>query len=498
MILKYFKRISLARWITFFMIMVICVVPRNYSMANESSMLHIINSLDLKNMEITDVLRILSQKSGINFVASQNVKGRLNIFLEDVTVLEALDIIVEMNGLAYRRESHVVKVYTATDFEHKFGHVFGAQMETESTQLLHIETKNIEPVLNDLKSSKGKIIVDPLSKILIITDEQPIIARMRKLIERMDRPLTTSVFELNHAQVSDLKDRLKELVDKETGRIHFDEPSNSFVVTDLIENIEYIAKVVKAFDQKQAEVHIEAKIVQVVLNENSKMGVDWEGIVSRFHGLTFQGNLDALNAADKFGRVSIGSLETDNYTALLEALDSVGETNILSNPRITTIHNHEAKILVGSTEPYVTSTTTTPSSGPATTAENVNFIEVGVKLYVTPKIHRDRYITMKIRPEVSSVTRNVVTANNNTIPVVETSEAETTVVVKDQSTIIIGGLIKDESIDSRRQIPVFGRIPVMGMVFRNTEELLRKTEIVIFLTPRIVEGHNDQFAMTPP
>ena len=342
------------------------------------------------------------------------------------------------------------------------------------------------------------MVADPLSKIVIMTDEPRIINRMRKLIEQMDRPLKTSVFELNHAQVADLKDRLRELIGKETGQIHFDEPSNSFVVTDLSEKVDYISKVVKAFDQKQAEVDIEAKIIQVVLNENSKMGVDWQGVVSRYHGLTLQGNLDALNAADKFGRVSIGSLEEDNYTALIEALDSVGETNILSNPRITTIHNHEAKILVGSTEPYVTSTTTTPSSGPATTAENVNFIEVGVKLYVTPQIHRDRFITMKIRPEVSSVTRNVVTANNNTIPVVETSEAETTVVVKDKSTIIIGGLIKEESIDSRRQIPVLGQIPIMGVAFRNTEEMLRKTEIVIFLTPRIVDGTADRFALTSP
>ena len=171
-----------------------------------------------------------------------------------------------------------------------------------------------------------------------------------------------------------------------------------------------------------------------------------------------------------------------------DALETVGETNILSAPRIMVVNNKEAKILVGSTEPYVTTTTTTPSAGPTTTAESVNFIDVGVKLYVTPTIHEDDFITMKIKPEVSSVTSNLTTSNNNTIPIVETSEAETTVNVKDGVTVIIGGLIKEETINTTKQIPFLGKIPVLGMIFRSTNNSTSKTEIVIFLTPRIVTG----------
>jgi general secretion pathway protein D len=163
-------------------------------------------------------------------------------------------------------------------------------------------------------------------------------------------------------------------------------------------------------------------------------------------------------------------------------------TNILSSPRITALNNEEAKILVGSTEPYVTTTTTTPATGAVTTAESVNFIDVGVKLFVTPVIHDDDYITMKIKPEVSSVTRFVTTGNKNTIPVVETSEAETTVMVKNGVTIVIGGLIKDEKIASVSKVPILGDIPLIGLAFKNTDEILRKTELVIFLTPQIISG----------
>ena len=257
------------------------------------------------------------------------------------------------------------------------------------------------------------------------------------------------------------------------------------VVTDTAAKIEEIKKIVQAFDQKEPEVLIEAKIAQIVLSDEYKMGVDWEAIVSDFHSLNFKNSLSVLSGAEKSGRLSIGTISTDDYAVLLEALDTVGKTNILSSPRVTTRNNQEAKILVGSTEPYVT---TTPSAGPATTAQSVNFIEVGIKLFVTPMIHQDDFITMKIKPEVSSVTRNIATGDATAIPVVETSEAETTVSVKNGVTIVIGGLIKDEKIKSIKKIPVLGDLPWVGFAFRNQDQLIRKTELVIFLTPRIITG----------
>ena len=95
---------------------------------------------------------------------------------------------------------------------------------------------------------------------------------------------------------------------------------------------------------------------------------------------------------------------------------------------------------------------------------------------------------MKLKPEVSSVTRTLVTSNNNTIPIVDTSEAETSVSVKDGVTIVIGGLIKDETINSRSKVPLLGDIPVVGQAFRSDNNLTRKTEIVLFLTPRVITG----------
>jgi type II secretory pathway component GspD/PulD (secretin) len=148
----------------------------------------------------------------------------------------------------------------------------------------------------------------------------------------------------------------------------------------------------------------------------------------------------------------------------------------------------EARILVGSSKPYVTTTTTAPSSGPVTVSEEVKFIDVGVKLVVTPVIHKDGYITMKIRPEVSSAATSLKTGQNNLIPIVDTSEVETTVRVKDGVTIMIGGLIKEEKSRGDFKVPVLGDIPLVGSAFKSQSRGKEQSEIVIFLTPRIISG----------
>ena len=284
------------------------------------------------------------------------------------------------------------------------------------------------------------------------------------------------------------------------GTVKHDERSNKIFVSDTPRTIKEVGEIVKAFDQQHREVLIEAKILQVTLSNEHKLGIDWQGIVNDYHDLTLQSDFDILASNDKQGQLSIGTLDSDDYTLLIEALDTIGLTEILSSPSIAAVNNQEAKILVGSSEPYVTSTTTTPATGATTTAESINFIEVGVKLYVTPTIHNDDFVTMKIKPEVSSVVENLITSSNNQIPVVDTSEAETTIMVKDGVTIVIGGLIEEEKRTTENRIPLLGKIPILKHAFGNETDSVGKKEIVIFLTPKIitgdVEGESSLFSLS--
>lgn len=452
----------------------------------------VIDVLDLKNMDVLDVMKLISQKSGINIVPAQNVRGKVTIYLKDIEVYEALSLIVDAYGWAYVEDRDVIKIMTAQDYENKYGHKFGKKIHTRIKQIMFANANDLVAILNQVKSALGKVISDDKTGTLILIDEYPRLEEMELIITKIDVPYRTEVFELTYASVEDISGKITEVLTPGLGNLKFDERSNKIIVSDTPLKINEIRHIIEAFDQKDREVNIEAKIIQIALNNEHKLGVDWEAIVSDYHALNLKSDLDVLSASEKSGRLSIGTLDNDDYTFLIEALDTVGSTDILSSPRITALNNKEAKILVGSTEPYVTSTTTTPSSGPTTTAESVNFIEVGVKLFVTPTIHKDGFITMKIKPEVSSVVDNVTTSNNNTIPVVETSEAETTVMVRDGVTIVIGGLIKEESLRTTKTIPVLGKLPVLGMVFKSEDERVGKTELVIFLTPIIVTGDVDE------
>lgn len=452
---------------------------------NEEAMIDV---LQLKDLDIDDVLKLISEKTGLNIIAGQGIAGQVTIYLKNVKLKDMMRIILEANNLAYTVQDGVVHIITAQEYERRFGQIFGGDLHTKILRLSYTDVNDVLTLLNQLKSSSGKIIADTHSNTLVLMDSAPQIKLMEQLIREVDKPLSTRVFELNYAKAKDVADKLDAAVLSKNGTVKFDEISNKLILTDSREKIDQIAKVIEAFDVKRQQVLIEAKIVQIILSDQNKLGVDWEAVVAKYNDLKITNSFDILDSASKGGTVSIGTLSNDNYQALVQALNSEGKTDILSSPRITTVDGQEAKILVGSTEPYVTSTTTTPSSGPTTIAESVNFIEVGVKLYVTPQIHKDKFITMKLKPEVSSVTRTLRTGNNNTIPVVDTSEAETTVTVKDGVTIVIGGLIKQETILSKNKVPILGSIPILGLAFRNSDDLRRKTEIVVFLTPRLVTG----------
>jgi Flp pilus assembly secretin CpaC len=154
------------------------------------------------------------------------------------------------------------------------------------------------------------------------------------------------------------------------------------------------------------------------------------------------------------------------------------------------INNQEAKILVGTKEVYLTETVSQPGTGSTVTATQVNFVDVGVQLYVTPTINEEGFITMKIRPVISSAEYREIKSEDKVseVPIVSTSEAETQVLVKDGVTIMIAGLKKDKKEKEVKKIPVFGDIPLLGYLFRSTKDVVTKTELVIFLTPHIVSG----------
>jgi len=449
-------------------------------------------SLDLRDADIFNALKIISQKAGLSIVAASNVKGSVSIYLQNTDALDALKMILEMNNLAYVRDGNIFKVMTDQDYERVYGKKFYDITAAEIVKLTYAKVPNIEKAIMPLKSKVGQIIPDPGTNSFIVVDTQENIYLVKKMIANLDLQTEVKVFALNYAKPKDVLEKIKNYSSPGTGAVQLDERTSQIIVTDFPEKVAEISKIIASLDKKNREVIIEARIVQVILGNDFKMGVNWESVFSQVNNRQISGNvsanLNALNLGASGIRLNVGTLAIDNFTALYDVLQTVGKTNLVSSPKIATIENQEAKILVGTKEAYVTTTVTSPGSGISTTAESITFIDVGVKLFVTPTIGDDGYITMKIRPEVSSVDRTMTTSQGNTIPIVRTSESETTVMVKDGVTIVIGGLMEERKEKQVSGIPLLSRIPLIGSLFGRTSEVTTKTELAVLLTPHIISG----------
>jgi len=488
---------KIIRFITVIMFFIFCIGARAVISSPEDPA-PIIDALELKGMDILDVLKLISQKSGLNIVASNDVRGKVTIYLKEVNVWDALKIILETNNLAYEKMGNVIKVIPEKDYEMIYGKRFNDKTKVKIIPIVHANANELTLLLQDMRSSIGRIIFDEKSNTVVLIDTPENINDMENFITATDKPVITEIFELNYAKVEDLQKEIEGMLTERTGRVNINTRTNKIVISDTPVKLEMIKEVISAFDARHKEVLIQAKIVQVILSDQFQMGVDLQYLATNvgMHSLGVDSDFSVLSSTDKFGKISVGTLAADDYLGFIEFLDTIGTTNTLSSPHITALNNEEAKIMVGTTEPYVTTTTTTPSSGPTTTAETISFIDVGVKLFVTPTIGADDFITMIIRPEISAVNSYLTTAENNEIPIVDTTESETTVMVKDGNTIIIGGLMKDENIETIKKIPILGDIPLLNILFRSKDNLMRKTETIVFLTPHIITGESNSYKVT--
>lgn len=454
-------------------------------------------SLDLRGMDVVEVLKFLASKGNFNVVSGSDVQARATLTLTDVTVRDALDIVLVSSGLAVERRGTILYVMSGQTYEQLYGHRYGDPRQSVVMQLKFADPAQVSALLGNMKSSVGRIIVDETTATIAMLDTPGVLAQMQAMIARVDLPTVqrqlptvTKIIPLQFADAEKVKPEIDASLTPNIGKLHLDKRSNALILTEVPARIPKIEELIKAFDARNRQVYIESTIVQVTLSDTFDTGIVWSHASESRHfpNVTISDTLAIRSAASSSAlQMVIGTLAENDITATLNMLKTFGDTKVLSSPHIAVMNNEDAKILVGRREAYVTSTTTQAQST-ATTAETIQFIDVGVKLYVTPTITESGFVTMKIRPEVSSVATTLTTSSGNTIPVVETAEAETKLMVKDGTTVIIGGLMKDTLTKSSQGIPFMADVPILGALFRNNSDQVQRTELVILLTPRIISG----------
>ncbi len=456
-------------------------------------------ALDLRDMDIVDTLKFLAIKGGINIIASKDVTGRVSLFLRDVTIKDALDIILIANNLAYEKRGSILYVMTEAEYKALHGENFKDTRKVRTYNLKYAKPESAFKTIDMLKSEIGKVLIDEESGMVVMMDTLEKLEGMRQALIQLDRPNETRTFSLQYAKAKDVQTALAMRLDaKKTGSVTLDEKNNQVVVTALPDRMKEAEGLVKSFDKKTKQVLLEAKILKVILSDDFDMGIDWDVVWKKVssEGFSLAGDFAFPSATSNFLKMTVSNSTSkrEPYSAIAKALQEFGETRNLSSPSIAVVNGEEAKIVIGRSEAYVTTTLATGSTTSSTAAQ-VTFLDVGVQLIVVPTINDDGYVTMKIKPEVSSVddqlTYQIAADVNNTVPLVAKTTAETTVMVKDNNTIIIGGMRKDEKVKTVDKFPILGDIPFLGMAFRKTSEKLEKTEIVVFITPHIISGDKD-------
>ncbi len=446
-------------------------------------------TLALNDTNIVDALVYLSEKAEINVAVSKTVQGRATLSLNNVSIRDALEIILISNELACEKRGEIFYVMPASDYESIHGERWSEVRQARIFKLQYAKPADVTALLQTVISRVGNVVSDNDSGTVVVMDTPEKLEQVRQTVETVDKEMLTRVFNLKYANAADVVANLQPRLDaKGLGSAKADDKYNRVIVYTLPGKMDEIEKVVIQLDAKIKQVLIEAKIVRVALTPEFEFGVDWQRLIQR-ELITVDSHFP-FNPTTTFGQVVIGKLGKINIDAIMKFLKTVGETKLLSSPRITALNNEEAKIFVGTKEVYTTSSTTTATAG-NTTATTVNFLDVGIQLKVTPVINDDGFVLMKIRPEVSRVDHFFETPEGDKIPVVDTTNAETRVMVKDGNVIIIGGLIRDETTSDTDKFPGLGDLPILGNAFKHVHETRNKSELVVFLTPHIIDAEKD-------
>lgn len=391
----------------------------------------------VQNSDIRDVLELLSQQGDLNILASKSVTGTVSASLTGVNVESALAAILKSTGYIARREGEFIYVGTPEDFQHV------------DESLDSIQTRIYRP--NYVRAAELNALIAPL--------------------------LTTTVGKVTvstPAQVDLPASETQTGGDAMTG-------SDVVVVKDYERVLLQIDQLVHEVDCRPRQVLIDAMILSVKLSDEFRFGINWQVLKDKSHVRMGLGSPPADIGGVSFanGGLTFGLVDS-TVTSLVTALENIGETNVVASPRLLCLNKQRAEIQIGSSLGYVSTTVTETSSTQA-----IQFLDVGTLLRLRPHISSDGTIRMEVHPELSTGTVEV--QQGLTLPNKEVTQVTTNVMCQNGSTVIIGGLIREDLQSSNDQIPILGNIPIAGALFRQTSQQVDRHEILVLITPRLID-----------
>lgn len=305
--------------------------------------------------------------------------------------------------------------------------------------------------------------------------------------------MVTQVIPLKFNAATDIKNEVAPLISK-SGSVITDDRINAIIITDMASNIQRLLKMIASLDTRTPQVLIEALLMEVTLTKETKLGIEW----SSTSGFDSGNNHFTSKVSQAF---DVGSLVTEgirysvirddgNLNLLIQALSTDQNVNILSTPHVMTLNNQPAVIRVGEEVPVLTQTRNLDGGD---TIRSYDYKTVAIELEVTPRINADREVFLKVHPSVKKILGYNAELG---APILASRDAQTSVMIKDGQTVVIGGLMKDDHSSDESKVPLLGDIPLLGALFRSSHTTREKTELLVFITPHVVTNSAEAQALT--
>jgi type IV pilus assembly protein PilQ len=394
-------------------------------------------TLDFKDADIDNILRLFAEVSDLNIITTEDVTGTVTVRLVDVPWDQAFDIILQSKNLGVERIGNVMRIA-------------------------------------------------PLERISM---ERKLRADAAKATEELE-PLTTELIQVSYSTAAELASKVRGLLSSR-GSVTVDERTNTLIVKDIQANIMNAKDLVRILDAQTPQVLIQAKVIEANLDFGRELGIQWGGSfqqpgdpASTVAGDSPAGGDWAINLPAAVGSGAGGAIEfaianltnTRYLQARISALESKGQGKIISSPRVTTLDHTEASIEQGLRIPYLKLT----EEGTATT----DFIEANLKLTVTPHVTADDHIKMELTISKDTPDQSIVVQG---VPSIDKKEVKTEVLVMDGEVVVIGGIYTYTKTGTVDAVPLFYKIPLLGWLFQKRTKDDTKRELLIFIAPRIVQ-----------
>jgi len=425
-------------------------------------------TIEVRDVTITEVLALLAAESETNIVADSSIKpDRVTLRLANVTLDEALAVLVESQRLAVHRVGSVIIVGTAETMNRRYSSG-RAGIETAVLILSRSDAAITAKELQDALPPGTAIVPDKFSGKIVISADPSTIERARSLVAALDASELHSAsravhtYRLRYARSLDIAAALKTAIPEAV--LVDDDAQNAVLVTGDESTQIAAARFVESMDVASDQVLFEVRVADVrPINEQSDVGVQLGGYdlngqaVAGAAGYTFARNALAINAR-------------------LNALVSSGHAEILATPKLLTLNNHEADLLIGET--YPVTYFDTRSGG-----QQVQLVDIGVKLRLTPTIGSDGSVTAEMHPEYSAIEGFV-----GGYPVLTSRKVDSRLRVRSGDTIVLGGLLRDIDSEAVTRVPGLSSIPILGKLFQDRQRTHQRDEVIFLITPHVLRN----------